>query len=159
MRHICAVKSPAFETTSLFIIGHPNWLYLHAGIIDAGSQTKLYKTCSCCGRDTWHLESKQNLQAHKYLILIESPVQTTGLLKTKVACLWIYIKLGPCKLSLQASVDHHGYTMNCSHYIVSINCCGKTFHCNDNEITECNITNTYKPSIAYMLLYKLIMEC
>ena len=36
---ICTVKFPVFETTSL--ICHPNWLYLHAGIIDAGAQAKI----------------------------------------------------------------------------------------------------------------------
>ena len=38
---ICTVKSPAFETTSKSVICHPNWLYLHAGIMDAGAQTKI----------------------------------------------------------------------------------------------------------------------
>ena len=70
----------------------------------------------------------------------------------------LYIKLGPYKLSLQASVDHHGYSMSSGHYTASINWCGKTFHCNDNKITECNVTNTYNSSTAYIHLYKL-MEC
>ena len=48
----------------------------------------------------------------------------------------LYIKLGPYKFSLQAAVDHHGYSMNSGHYTASINCCAKTFHCNNNEITE-----------------------
>ena len=61
-------------------------------------------------------------------------------------CMDLCIKLGPYKFSLQASVDHHGYSMNSGHYTASINCCGKTFHCNDNEITECNITDTYNSS-------------
>ena len=30
---------------------------------------KLYKTFSCCGRDTWHIESNQILQPPKYLII------------------------------------------------------------------------------------------
>ena len=34
------MKSPAFEITNL-VICHPKWLYLHAGIIDAGAQTKI----------------------------------------------------------------------------------------------------------------------
>ena len=28
----------------------------------------------------------------------------------------LYIKLGPYKFSLQAAVDHHGYSMNSGHY-------------------------------------------
>ena len=43
--------------------------------------------------------------------------------------------------------------------IYNFNCCGKTFHCDDNKITECDITDTYNSSTAYILLYKLIMEC
>ena len=61
----------------------------------------------------------------------------------------LYIKLGPYKFSLQASVDHHGYSMNSGHYTASIN--------NDNKITECNITDTYNSSTAYILLYKLMV--
>ena len=57
---------------------------------------------------------------------------------------------------LQASVDHHGYSINSGHYTASINCCGKTFHYNDNKITECIITGTYNLSTAYILLYKLM---
>ena len=33
-----------------------------------------------------------------------------------------------------------------------------TFHCNNNKITECNVTDTYNSSTAYIRLYKL-MEC
>ena len=62
-----------------------------------------------------------------------------------------YHCLGPYKFSLQASVDHHGYSMNSGHYTASINCCGKTFHCNNNKITECNITDPYNSSTAYIL--------
>ena len=62
----------------------------------------------------------------------------------------LYIKLDLYKFSPQASVDHHGYSMNSGHYTASINCCGKTFHCNDNKITECKITDTYNSSTAYI---------
>ena len=68
----------------------------------------------------------------------------------------LYIKLGPYKFSLQAPVDYHGYYMNSGHYTASINCCGKTFHCNDNKITDCDITDTYNSSTAYIILYKLM---
>ena len=34
----------------------------------------------------------------------------------------------------------------------------ETFHCDDNTITECNITDTYNTSTAYIFMYKL-MEC
>ena len=70
----------------------------------------------------------------------------------------LYIKLGPYNFFLQASVEHHGYSMNSGHYTASINCCAKTFHCNDNKITECNITDTYNSSTVYIVLY-ILMEC
>ena len=71
----------------------------------------------------------------------------------------LYIKLGPYKFSLQASVDHYDDSMNSGHYTASINCCGKAVYCNYNNITEWNITDTYNSSTAYIFLYKLIMEC
>ena len=54
---------------------------------------KMYKTCSCCGRDTWHIESNKfyNLLSILYSLWAESPIPTTGSLRTKIACLWIYI--------------------------------------------------------------------
>ena len=118
---------------------------------------KLYKSCSCCGRDTWHKESEQIWQPPKYLIIIVNRITYSNnrITKTKSRMpLDLYIKLGPYKFSIQASVDHHGYSMNSGHYTASINCCGKTFHCNNNKITECNITDTYNSSTANILLYK-----
>ena len=117
---------------------------------------KLYKTCACCGRDIWHIESKQILQPPNYLIIIVNRITYSNNRITKNKSrmpLDLYIKLGPYKFSLQASVDHHGYSINSGHNTASINCCGKTFHCNDNKITECNITVTYNSSTAYILLY------
>ena len=120
----------------------------------------LYKTYSGCGRDTWHIESKIFLQPPNYLIIIVNRItySNNSITKNKSRIhLDLYIELGPYKFSLQASVDHHGYSMNSGHYTASINCCGKTFHCNDNKITECNITDTYNSSTAYILLYKLMV--
>ena len=122
---------------------------------------KLYKTCVCCGRAIWHIELKQILQPPNYLIIIVNRITYSNNRITKNKSrmpLDLYIKLGPYKCSLQASVDHHGYSINSGHNTASINCCGKTFHCNDNKITECNITLTFNSSTAYILLYKL-MEC
>ena len=56
------------------------------------------------------------------------------------------IMLGHFKFTLQATVDHHGQSMNCGHYTASINCCGKTFYCNNNKITECTVRDTYNSS-------------
>ena len=66
---------------------------------------KLYETCSCCGRDIWHIESKHILQPPKYLIIIVNRITYSNnrVTKTKVACLWIYVSNWvltnfPCKL-------------------------------------------------------------
>ena len=109
-----------------------------------------------------YLYQKHILQPPMYLIIIVNRITYSNNRITKNKSrmpLDLYIKLGPYKMSLQASVDHHGYSMNSGHYTASINCCGKTFHWNDNTITECNITDTCDSSTAYLLLYKLIMEC
>ena len=101
------------------------------------------------------------LQPPKYLIIIVNRITYSNnrITKNKGRMpLDLYIKLGPYKFSIQASVDHHGYSMNSGHYTASINYCGKTFHCNDNKIIVYNITDTYNSSTAYILLYKLL-EC
>ena len=155
----CTMKSPTFETTSLLYATPTDSTSMQELLLREHKQ-KLYKTCSCCGRDTWHIESKQILQPSKYLIIIVNRITYSNNKITKNKShmpLDLYIKLGPYKCSPQASVDHHGYSMNSGHYTASINC-AKTFHCNDNKITECNITDTYNSSTAYILLYKL-MEC
>ena len=144
--------------TILLYVAPTNCTYIQELLMQENKQ-KLYKTCSC-GKDTWHIESKQILQTHKYLIIIVNIITYSNNMITKNKGrmpLDLYTKLDPYKCSLQASVDHHGYSMNSGHY--TINCCGKTFHCNDNKITECNITKTYNSSTAYIVLYKLSMEC
>ena len=138
------MKSPAFETTSLLYV-NPTDSTSMKELLMQEHQQKLYKTCSCGGRDTWHIETKQILQPPKYLIISVNRItySNSRVIKNKSRIpLDLYIKLGPYKFSLQSYVDHHGYSMNSGHYTASVNCCGKTIHCNDNEITECNITDT-----------------
>ena len=79
---------------------------------------KLFKACSCFGRDIWYIESKQILQHPKYLIIIVNRITYSNNRITKNKSrmpLDLYIKLVPYKFSLQASVDHHGYSMNSGH--------------------------------------------
>ena len=145
------MKSPAFETTSLLYVTATDSSSMQELLMQDHKQ-KLYKICSCCGKETWHIESKQILQPPNYLIIIVSRITYSNKRITKNKCrmpLDLYFKLGPYKFFL---------SMNSGHYTTSINCCVKTFHCNDNKITECNITDTYNSSTAYILLYKL-MEC
>ena len=101
----------------------------------------------------YHIESKPIWQPPKYLIIIVNRITYSNNKITKNKSrmpLDLHIKLCPYKISLQASVDHRGYYMSSGHYTASINCT-KTFHCNDDKITECNITDTYMSSTAYIL--------
>ena len=59
------------------------------------------------------------------------------------------------KFNLQATIDHHGPSIDSGHYTASINCCKKTFYCNDHKITEFGITDK-NSSTAYIVLYKWI---
>ena len=65
------------------------------------------------------------------------------------------VVLGLHKFSLQATIDHHGPSMNSGHYTASTNCC-KTFYYNDSKITEFEIIHTKNSSTAYVVMYKLI---
>ena len=89
---ICTMKSPAFETTSLLYVTPTDSSSMQELLMQEHKQ-KLYKTCSCCGRDTWQIESKQILQPPNYLIIIVNRITypNNRILRTKVACLWIYI--------------------------------------------------------------------
>ena len=55
------MKSLAFETTSLLYVTPSDSTSMQELLMQEHKQ-KMYKTCSCCGRDTWHIESKQILQ-------------------------------------------------------------------------------------------------
>ena len=69
----------------------------HTYIIQEHKQ-KLYKNCSCCGRDTWHIKSKQLLQPPKYLLIIVNRITYSNnrIIKNESRMLLdLYIKLGP----------------------------------------------------------------
>ena len=61
------------------------------------------------------------------------------------------VRLGPLNFSLQATIDHHGPSIDSGHYTASINCCKKTFYCNDHKITEFGITD--KTPLLHILYY------
>ena len=66
------------------------------------------------------------------------------------------IRLGPLKFSLRATIDLHGPSIHSSHYTASINCCKKTFYCNDHIFTEFGIIDSRTSSTAFVILYELI---
>ena len=112
------MKSPAFETTSLLHVT-PTECTSMQELLMQEHKLKLYKTCSCCGRDTWHIETKRILQPPKYLILIVNRITYSNNWITKNQrrmTLDLYIERCLYKFSLQASVGHHGCSMNSGHY-------------------------------------------
>ena len=151
------MKYPAFEINIVLYVTPTDCTSMQVLLVQEHKH-KLYRTCFGCGRDTWHKESKQILKPPKYLIIIVNRITYSNKRITKNKSrmpLDLYVKLGPYKFSLQAFVDHHGYWP-----LHSLNqLLWKTFHCNDNKITECNITDTHNSFTAYILLYKLIMAC
>ena len=66
------------------------------------------------------------------------------------------LDLVPLKFSLRATIDHHGPSIHSGHYTASINCCKKTFYCNDHTIMEFGIIESKNSSTAYVILYELI---
>ena len=127
-------------------------------LILEGLQQKLQKSCSRCNKNTWHIESSYILQPPKYLLLFVNRFRYLNNNITKDRCpipLDTTVRLGPLKFNLQATIDHHGPSIDSGHYTASINCCKKTFYCNDHKITEFGITDK-NSSTAYIVLYKWI---
>ena len=122
-------------------------------------QQKLLKSCSRCNKNTWHVESNHILQPPKYLIVIVKRFTYINNIIHKDRCsipMDMTVMLGPHKFSLRATIDHHGPTMHSGHYTASVNCCKKTFYCNDIKITEFDMIETKNSSTAYVLLYRFI---
>ena len=128
-------------------------------LILQGLQQKLQKSCSRCNKNTWHVESSYILQPPKYLLLFVNRFRYIDNNVTKDRCSILMdttVRLGSLKFSLRATMDHHGPSIHSGHYTASINCCKKTFYCNDNTITEFGIIDSKNSSTAYVILYELI---
>ena len=99
------------------------------------------------------------LQPPKYLLLFVYRFRYINNNATKDRCsipMDTIVRLGPFKFSLRATIDHHGPSIHSSHYTTSINCCKKTFYCNDHTITEFWIIDSKYSFTAYFILYELI---
>ena len=128
-------------------------------LILQGLRQKLQKSCSRCNKDTWHVESSYILQPPYYLRLFVNRFRYINKNVTKDRCsipMDTTVRLGPLKSSLRATIDHHGPSIHSGHYTASINCCKKTFYCNDHTITEFGIVDSKNSSTAYVILYELI---
>ena len=127
-------------------------------LILEGLQQKFWKSCSRCNMNTRHVESSYILQPPKYLLLFVNRFRYINNNVTKDRCqisVDTTVRLGPLKFSLHATIDHYGPFIHSGHYTASINCCKKTFYCNDHTITEFGITDK-NSSTAYLILYELI---
>ena len=89
---------------------------------------KLQKSCSRCNKNTRHIESSYILQPPKYLLLFVNRFRYLNNNIIKVRCpipLDATVMFGPLKFNLQATIDHHGPSIDSGHYTASINCCKK----------------------------------
>ena len=153
---VCGLRSSSFESSSVLYISPTDTSSMQNLILE-GLQQKLQKSCSRCNKNTRHIES-YILQPPKYLLLFVNRFRYINNDITKDRCpipVDTTVRLGPLKFSLQATIDHHGPSVDSGHYTASINCCKKTFYCNDHKITEFGITDK-NSSTAYIVLYKWI---
>ena len=154
---VCGLRSPSFESSSVLYISPTDTPSMQNLILE-GLQQKLQKSCSRCNKNTRHIESSYILQPPKYLLLFVNRFRYLNNNITKDRCpipLDATVRLGPLKFNLQATIDHHGPSINSGHYTASINCCKKIFYCNDHKITEFGITDK-NSSTAYIVSYKWI---
>ena len=154
---VCGLRSPSFESSSVLHISPTDTPSMQNLILE-GLQQKLQKSCSRCNRNTRHIESSYILQPPKYLLLFVNRFRYLDNNIIKDRCpipLDTTVMLGPLKFNLQATIDHHGPSIDSGHYTASINCCKKTFYCNDHKITEFGTTDK-NSSTAYIVLYKWI---
>ena len=154
---VCGLRSPSFESSSVLHISPTDTPSMQNLILE-GLQQKLQKSCSRCNKNTRHIESSYILQPPKYLLHFVNRFRYLNNNITKDRCpvpLDTTVMLGPLKFNLQAIIDHHGPSIDSGHYTASINCCKKTFYCNDHKITEFGITDK-NSSTAYIVLYKWI---
>ena len=155
---VCGLRFPSFESSSVLYIS-PTDTSSMRNLILQGLQQKLQKSCSRCNKNTWHVELSYILQPPKYLLLFIYRFRYINNNVTKDRCsipMDTTVRLGPLKFSLRATINHHGPSIHSGHYTPFINCCEKTFHCNDHTITEFGIIDNKNSSTAYVILYELI---
>ena len=124
---ICGLRSPSFESSSVLYISPTDTPSMQNLILE-GLQQKLQKSCSRCNKNTRHIESSYILQPPKYLLLFVNRFRYLNNNITKDRCpipLDTTVRLGPLKFNLQATIDHHGPSIDSGHYTASINCCKK----------------------------------
>ena len=154
----CGLKSPSFESSSVLHIT-PTVTPSMQQLIKMAMQQKLQKICYRCDKNTGHVESNHIVQPPKYLIVVVSRFKYNNNKFTKDKCpipMDAIIMLGPHRFSLLATIDHHGPSINSGHYTTSVNCCKKTFYCNDSKINEFEMFYTKNSLTAYVIIYEFI---
>ena len=124
---VCGLRSPSFESSSVLHISPTDTPSMQNLILE-GLQQKLQKSCSRCNKNTRHIESSCILQPPKYLLLFVNRFRYLNNNIIKDRCpipLDATVMLGPLKFNLQATIDHHGPSIDSGHYTASINCCKK----------------------------------
>ena len=124
---VCGLRSPSFESSSVLHISPTDTPSMQNLILE-GLQQKLQKSCSRCNKNTRHIESSYILQPPKYLLLFVNRFRYLNNDIIKDRCpipLDTTVMLGPLKFNLQATIDHHGPSIDSGHYTASINCCKK----------------------------------
>ena len=124
---VCGLRSPSFESSSVLHISPTDTPSMQNLILE-GLQQKLQKSCSRCNKNTRHIESSYILQPPKYLLLFVNRFRYLNNNIIKDRCpipLDATVMLGPLKFNLQATIDHHGPSIDSGHYTASINCCKK----------------------------------
>ena len=156
--NVCGLRSPSIESSGVLYIS-PTHTSSMQELIMQGLQQKLEKSCFRCNKNTWHVESNHILQPPNYLIIVVNRFRYINNQFAKDKCsipMDMTVVLGYHKFSLQATIDHHGPSIYSGHYTTSVNCCNRTFYCNDKKITEFDMINTKNSSTAYVVIYKLI---
>ena len=110
------------ESSSVLYIS-PTDTFSMQNLILEGLQQKLQKSCSRCNKNTRHIESSYILQPPKYLLLFVNQFRYINNDITKDRCpipMDTTVRLGPLKFSLQATIDHHGPSIDSGHYTASL---------------------------------------
>ena len=126
--HVCGLRSPSFESSSVLYISPTDTSSMQNLILE-GLQQKLQKSCSRCDKNTRHIESSYILQPPKYLLLFVNRFRYINSNITNDRCpipLDTTVRLGPLKFNLQATIDHHGPSIDSGDCTASINCCKNT---------------------------------
>ena len=150
---VCGLRSPSFESSSVLYMS-PTDTSSMQNLILQGLQQKLQKSCSRCNKNIWHVESSYILKPPKYHFYSLIDLDTWIIMSPKIDAPYLWIRpLDMVPFSLRATINHHGPSIRSGHYTASINCCEKTFFCNDHTITEFGIIDNKNSTTAYVILY------